>query len=173
MSKNVEIKARFNELDRGHLKARSLGAQFVGKDQQIDTYFNVPRGRLKLRQSSLSGNFLIPYLRPDALGAKNSQYVLLPVEDVAATKTLLGQMFGLRLIVEKERHIYLWENVRIHLDEVKNLGRFLEFEAVVDAAHSAETCKEQVAFLLKHFDIPETNLIAQSYADMMFARIKR
>jgi len=172
MSQNIEIKAVYPDLKKGQHKARALAAQFIGTDHQIDTYFNVPRGRLKLRESALSGNQLIPYLRPDEQTAKKSQYVLLPVQDPSAVKELLTRMFGIRLIVEKERHIYLWQNVRIHLDQVKNLGTFLEFEAVIDEEHAAEICREQVRFLLTHFEIPETNLLARSYADLLTERVK-
>ncbi len=167
MSQNIEIKARYPDLDQGRAKAEALAARFVGTDHQVDTYFKVPNGRLKLRESSLSGNFLIPYLRSDDSHAKDSHYVLLPVEQVAATRQLLTQMFGVQLIVEKERAIYLWQNVRIHLDRVKHLGHFLEFEAIVDEQHSESECRQQIAFLLKHFEISETNLIAQSYADLL------
>jgi len=33
--------------------------------------------------------------------------------------------------VSKRREIYLWHNVRIHLDAVTGLGSFVEFEAVL------------------------------------------
>ncbi|MHB2150140.1 class IV adenylate cyclase [Calditrichota bacterium LG25] len=167
MSQNIEIKAHFADLEKGRLKAEALGARFAGNDHQIDTYFKVERGRLKLRQSALSGNFLIPYLRPDDHSAKKSDYLLLPVENAQSARNLLAQMFGIRLIVEKERTIYLWENVRIHLDCVKGLGNFLEFEAVVDDEHSIETCQEQVQWLFKHFEIDRADLIGESYSDLL------
>ena len=47
---NVEIKARCSDLDRVRDRLIALGARVVGTDHQIDTYFQVPRGRLKLRE---------------------------------------------------------------------------------------------------------------------------
>ncbi len=167
MSQNIEIKAYYPDLNAGQQKAKTLQANLLGTDHQVDTYFNVPEGRLKLRESSLSGNMLIPYLRGDQTAAKDSDYILLPVSDVKTTKRLLEKMLGTRLVVEKVRTIFLWQDVRIHLDRVKQLGNFLEFEAMVDEQHPAEVCREQVAFLLKHFEISETNLIAESYADLL------
>ncbi len=170
MSQNVEIKARFADLETGRQKAEALGARFSGRDRQIDTYFKVPNGRLKLRQSSLSGNFLIPYLRPNRRQARDSQYVLLPVNNAETTLQLLRQMFGVRLVVEKERDIFLWQNVRIHLDRVKHLGNFLEFEAVVDEAHSTQQCHEQVRFLMAHFGLAPGDLVDRSYVDLLEAQ---
>ncbi|MHB2154198.1 class IV adenylate cyclase [Calditrichota bacterium GD2] len=167
MSKNIEIKARFDDLEEGRRKAQAIGARFFGKDHQVDAYFNVERGRLKLRASSLSGNFLIPYFRPDKYTAREADYLLLPVKDSASARDLLSRMFGIWLVVEKEREIYFWKNVRIHLDRVKGLGNFLEFEAVVDDEHTIETCQEQVQWLLKHFEIDRSNLIGESYSDLL------
>ncbi|NOX87926.1 MAG: class IV adenylate cyclase [Calditrichaeota bacterium] len=170
MSTNIEIKARFNDLTAARRKVEQLRARFVGTDHQIDTFFKTPNGRLKLRESSLNGNFLIPYLRSDKQKAKQSAYVLLPVEDVKATKTLLSQMFGIRLIVEKTRELFLFDNVRIHLDRVKNLGNFLEFEAVVDARHSSEQCRRSIDYLTDYFEISERDLVAGAYADLLMAK---
>ncbi len=37
------------------------------------------------------------------------------------------------VVVAKRRHLFLWEGVRIHLDEVEELGTFIEFEAVLES----------------------------------------
>ena len=34
-------------------------------------------------------------------------------------------------VVEKKRLLYMYDNTRIHLDEVKGLGKFLELETLV------------------------------------------
>ena len=167
MSKNIEIKARYPDLEKAENIARRLGAKFLGKDFQTDTFFNAPKGRLKLRESSLSGTILIPYLRSDQKEAKEARYVLLPVKDVSTTKALFSEILGERLIVEKTRRIYLLENIRIHLDEVKDLGNFLEFEAVIDAKHPEEESQATLDELLKKFGVEVEHLIAGAYADLL------
>lgn len=167
MSKNIEIKARYPDLGKAEDIARGLGAKFLGKDLQRDTFFNVPKGRLKLRESSLTGNILIPYLRSDQKEAKEARYVLLPVKDVSTTKALFSEILGERLIVEKTRRIYLLENIRIHLDEVTNLGNFLEFEAVIDAEHPEEKSQAALDELLEKFGVEVEDLIAGAYADLL------
>ena len=62
---NIEIKARYADLAKGRRIAEGLNAKWVGRDRQVDTYFRTREGRLKLRESSLSGTQLIPYRRAD------------------------------------------------------------------------------------------------------------
>ncbi len=133
MSFNIEIKARYSDLNLCESRTLLLSHSLEGTDHQTDTFYNVPGGRLKLRESSLYGNFLIPYIRSDKSGPKRSDYSLLPVDDIATTKNILKKMFGERVIVQKIRKIYLHENVRIHLDQVTGLGNFVELEAVIDS----------------------------------------
>ena len=67
---NVEIKARCDELDRIRNILKELRADFKGTDHQIDTYFRVPSGRLKLREGNIE-NYLIFYEREDQEGPSN------------------------------------------------------------------------------------------------------
>lgn len=86
---------------------KSINAERVGLDRQVDTYFTVPAGRFKLRESSLSGAQLIPYLRADEAGPKLSEYSVIPVSDAARVKNLLGSILGTDTVVEKVRR-YSW-----------------------------------------------------------------
>ena len=71
---NSEIKARLRDLEAAAEIARGLGAGDAGVEQQIDWYFRVPRGRLKLRRSSRTGDQLVIYLRPDEPGPRRADF---------------------------------------------------------------------------------------------------
>lgn len=165
---NIEIKARIDNPDKKRDIIKTLDHTSVGLDHQIDTYFKVTHGRFKLRESSLSGSYLIFYLREDLTGPKRSVYQKIPVDDAPGLKNLLKRMQGIHLIIEKKREIYLYENVRIHLDEVKNLGNFVEFEAVMDDRYNDQDLEtEKVNFLLKKLEIDEKDLISVSYENLI------
>ena len=51
---NIEIKARCQNIDRIRTLLNEAGAEFKGTDHQVDTYFKVNSGRLKLRKEILS-----------------------------------------------------------------------------------------------------------------------
>jgi predicted adenylyl cyclase CyaB len=161
---NLEIKARCADLAAARAVARRLGALRLGLDRQRDTYFRTRRGRLKLRESSLSGGQLIPYRRPDRRGPRRSDYRVIPVEDPGSLRELLTELLGHHRVVTKEREIHLLDNVRIHLDRVEGLGTFLELEAVFDGSEVQEVEQQaKVAFLMRELGISQADLIDTSY----------
>ena len=96
MGINIEIKAHCDDLESLKTKLLQLPVSYEGQDLQIDTFFNVPNGRLKLRESTLYGNILIPYLRPDRDGPKQSNYELIPVSDPQKVKILIVKILGIK-----------------------------------------------------------------------------
>lgn len=168
MSTNLEIKAYCSDLPKVESKVKKIDAKYLGLDQQIDTYFNTKKGRFKLRESSLSGSYLIPYIRPDQNEAKLSLYEKIVVSEVDRIKNIFGHLFGIHCIVKKKRSIYLYENVRIHLDDVENLGSFIEFEAVFDELNNDETLQQnKIDFLMSELGISKDSLISVSYENMI------
>ena len=55
----------------------------------------------------------------------------------------LEAALGVTCVVEKERRLFLFENVRIHLDDVAHLGCFVELESVLASPEGVETDAEQ------------------------------
>src|SRR5919202_66755 len=93
----------------------------------------VPRGRLKMREQEPGGAELIAYERPDAAQASESRYRIAPVADPHALREALDAALGTTVVVDKRRHLLLWDGVRIHLDRVDGLGDFVELEGVAPA----------------------------------------
>jgi len=163
---NIELKARYEDLGRLRERLMSLGAEGQDPERQIDTYFRVAHGRLKLRESLRSGAELIYYMRLDVAGARESHYDIYQVEDAEGLKTLLKRALGVQAVVAKRREIYLIGNVRVHLDKVQGLGGFVELEGIVD--HQAELfhVAEEVRRLEQTLGIAMDSLVKESYADL-------
>lgn len=169
---NVEIKARCHDTSSVREYLLSNRAEYKGLDEQTDTYFNVGKGRLKLRQGNIETN-LIYYERPDEAGPKNSIFKLVKVEDVAGLKSALVESIGIKVIVKKSREIYYIGNVKFHIDSVPGLGSFVEIEAGnMLADFSQEQLKQQCDFYVKEFGIKEEDLIEVSYSDLLLSDIK-
>lgn len=165
---NIEIKAKCFHPQKVEAFLLSNGARFAGLDHQKDTYFNVPSGRLKLRQGNIE-NSLIFYHRPNQQGPKQSDFSLSKVTDGTATEQLLAQALGIKVIVEKNRKIFFIDNVKFHLDEVPGLGSFVEIEAgnLADPSKTTEDLKVQCDYYMKAFEVADTDLIHHSYSDML------
>jgi predicted adenylyl cyclase CyaB len=167
--RNVELKARDDDPDRSLGACASLGAEDRGVLKQRDTYFNAAKGRLKLREQDGERPHLIAYERSDRPGRRTSRYRIVEVDQAEELKDALAAALGVRVVVVKERRLFVWESVRIHLDTVEKLGSFIEFEAVAPSDSDLSRESERVRFLRETFQIAENDLIATSYSDLLTA----
>lgn len=165
---NLELKARDPDPEATATRCRALGAQDRGVLVQRDTYFAARTGRLKLREHERGDAELIAYRRPDAIEPAQSGYVLAPVTDAAALSEALDAALGTVVAVVKRRRLFLWEHVRIHLDEVEGLGSFVELEALIGPeANTPEHAAEKVKRLRVELAIDDDALIAVGYSDLL------
>lgn len=168
---NVELKARDGDPQRTLARCLALGAQDRGILNQRDTYFVARRSRLKLREQGEDGAELIAWGRPDQVEAKESTYVLAPVSEPEPMAEALEYALGPPpVVVSKRRRLFLWDGVRIHIDEVDQLGAFIEFEAVLESgAGEAElaAAHEKLARLRAELHVEDDALVSGGYADLL------
>ncbi|HSC04689.1 MAG TPA: cytidine deaminase [Solirubrobacteraceae bacterium] len=162
---NVELKARDPNPEVTTARCLNLGAVDQGALRQTDTYFMARRGRLKLRSQDGGGSELIAYLRPDAADTSESTYVRAPATE--SVVEALGAALGKTVVVSKRRRLFVWEGVRIHLDDVEGLGSFIEFEAMLPDAGDLETARAKVARLCSELGIEDGALVSVGYADLL------
>jgi adenylate cyclase class 2 len=162
--RNVELKAVCADLLGAHEVCRALGAADHGVLIQRDTYFSVASGGLKLREESPGRPHLIQFSRADEAAARLSSYRVVFVDDAGAMRDALGAALGIRGAVAKRRHLFLWCDVRIHLDEVDGLGAFIELEAVAPAGSDLSLEYRRVAALRESFGITDARVCATGYA---------
>ncbi len=163
---NAGGQARCNNPESIRSYLLSHKAELKGTDKQTDTYFNVPNGRLKLREGNIENN-LIFYKRNNQAGPKSSHFNLVKVEDAIGLKEALTKSLGVKVVISKLREIYYINNVKFHIDEVPGLGSFVEIEAGnILADLTATQLKEQCDHFMKELGIRETDLVEISYSDM-------
>jgi adenylate cyclase class 2 len=167
--RNVELKARDRDPARSVALCEALGADDRGELIQRDTYFNVTTGRLKLREERNNSSHLISYVRADDLKERVSRYRIIEIEDAEGLKAALSESLGTRVVVSKRRRLFLWRDVRIHLDRVDGLGAFLEFEAVAHERSDLAAERKKVKHLREAFEIEAEDLIDRSYSDLVLA----
>ncbi len=163
---NVEIKAKSHNHDEIRTILKRKNAEYKGMDHQIDTYFNVNNGRLKLREGDIENN-LIHYIREDKKGPKQSNIILFKSSPNTTLKDILTAANGILTIIDKEREIYFVDNVKFHIDTVKDLGTFIEIEAIdKNGDIGKEKLLLQCEYYLNLFNIQKENLISVSYSDL-------
>ena len=167
---NVEFKAATNKLAELELLLQQHNPLFIGEDHQVDTYFNVSSGRLKLREGNIE-NALIHYEREDFAGAKSSHVLLYHHQPDKALKEILSKTLGIKAVVDKWRKIYFINNVKFHFDTVQGLGTFVEVEAIdkngnIGKEKLQAQCDEYAALL----GIEVKDFCSFSYSDMILQK---
>lgn len=168
--KNVEVKVLINDFRPILEKLKKIKAKYQGELRQTDTYYNCPVGRLKIREINNKFCELIFYQRPNTGEQKISNYEVITVNkrQMANLKKVLEIIFGEKIMVKKQRGLWIYKNTRIHLDRIKNLGNFLELETLVkgDLKKARKEYKE-ISILLK---LEKYKKYKKSYSDIILKK---
>ncbi len=191
---NLELKIRCPDeatLEALEERAHQHGAIYVHTLQQRDTYFNVPAGRLKLREWSAqedpqkasirtkkhhkvqeihengpSGAILIAYTRPNEESSRVSDYLISAIVNSTTFLPLLTTTLGTWRTIEKTRVLYRYGRTRIHFDRVTELGSFVELETEFAGSSSNDEIIAEHATVKKFLQLDLFPTIAYSYSDL-------
>jgi adenylate cyclase, class 2 len=164
----IEFKARMRDEKQVRAALKSLHPRVAGTDHQTDTYFHTSSGRLKLRQGNIE-NALIFYQRANAAKVRPSHVLLCEFSDLAQIRTIkrvLASALGIAAVVDKVREIYFVDNIKIHLDRVQGLGKFLEVEAFVKNGN-LRRARKQAGHIKDLFGVLPEDILAHSYSDLI------
>ena len=167
MNRNIEIKAKARDFLRQKRLAEEISETKLEILHQSDTFFRVESGRLKLRVFNENHGELIFYHRADTKESKTSQYQISPTNNPQILLETLASALGIIGTVKKTRYLYRIGQTRIHLDEVENLGSFIEFEYVLQSEETTEKGRQIVSELMKKLEIEDSDLIATAYLDLL------
>jgi predicted adenylyl cyclase CyaB len=167
MPANIEIKARVHDFAGLLEKAKQLSDTPCQVIPQEDTFFNCPQGRIKLRELGPQHGQLVYYIRQDITGPKLSEYKIFETNDPASLKLILAQAFGVRGVISKVRYLYMAGQTRIHLDDVKGLGKFMELEVVLRPEQTEAEGQAIAENLMQQLGIQQGDLIETAYMDLL------
>lgn len=164
--KNIEIKAKIRDYEKVKKLTEELCPTLVQIEHQEDTFFNTTKGRLKLRETEIN-SALIYYARKDSLEPSQSDIAISFIENPDTLKSVLSKSLGIRGLVNKKRILYKYAQTRIHLDDVKGLGKFIELEVVLKSDQTIKDGEIIANELMDKFDIQKTDLIDVAYIDLI------
>ena len=170
--KNLEAKFPLANHADAEARATALGYTRRAVLHQRDTFFRVANGKLKLREEN--GNaVLIFYHRDESGPLMLSDYEIVKVADPPRTLRILADALGSLAVVEKVRTLMMRDNVRLHLDQVANLGDFGEIEAVIADGDDPEQSRAAVNEILAALGVEKSDLIDVSYFEMLAKQTRR
>jgi predicted adenylyl cyclase CyaB len=167
MPTNIEIKARVHDMAALRSRAEGLSDTPVQVIPQEDTFFHVPKGRLKLRLLRPDFAQLVYYERPDQDGPKRSNYFIFETQNPTGLKTALTMALGVRGVVRKTRYLYLAGQTRIHLDDVEGLGQFMELEVVLRDGQTDAEGQSIAEDLMARLGVRKEDLLEGAYMDLL------
>ena len=85
---------------------------------------------------------------------------------------MLSNSLGLKVVVQKVRQLFLYYNVRIHLDRVEGLGSFLELESVVSKEVNRKAAEVNLQKIQKILNGLLSEPVPGSYADLLLRQEK-
>jgi predicted adenylyl cyclase CyaB len=167
MTRNVEIKARVVNLAALTARVEAIADDGPIVIEQEDTFFPSATGRLKLRKFSAAKGELIYYERPGRREPTECRYTRVETPAPDAVHDVLSRLLGVRGVVRKRRTLYLRGNTRIHLDDVEDLGHYVELEVVLSRGQTADEGTSVARDLMRRLGIAETDLVEESYIDLL------
>jgi predicted adenylyl cyclase CyaB len=170
MPKNYELKTFVKSIENIREAARKLVKNKKHKhykEFQKDIYYKTGKDRLKLRILNNETGNLIFYNRKERNKKRVSNYIISETKNFKELDEILKKLFDIFVVVDKEREIFIYDNIRIHLDKVKMLGSILEIEIIYDSFKGARKVMNE---LIEYFNLDEKDFIKESYSDMLIRK---
>jgi predicted adenylyl cyclase CyaB len=166
-ARNMEIKARVLDTGRLRATAEAMSDTVVEVLKQEEVFFAVSTGRLKLRIMGDGYGELIHYDRPDTDGPKVSHYLIAPTTAPEVLRTILSRVLPIAGTVRKQRFLYRVGQTRVHLDQVENLGDFVELEVVLRPDQTEEEGVFIAEDLMSRLEISRKQFVRKAYIDLL------
>jgi adenylate cyclase class IV len=145
---NLELKIKTDNFTEIKELLTDIKAEYKGILNQRDVYYQSISGLLKLRTVNGSQE-LIRYDRDESGENRFSDYHVMHITAPDAEK-FFNEVLTTETVIEKKRELYIFNNTRIHLDTVTDLGNFLELETlVISDKDDAEKRFAEIVALLK------------------------
>lgn len=170
MPRNIEIKARVEDLDELARKAAQMADEGPVVIEQDDTFFDCPNVRLKLRVLSPQEGELNFCRRPDHARPKESFYLRSPILAPDSLREALSAAYGSAGRVRKKRTLYLVGRTRVHLDLVEGPGSFMELEVVLRDDEATGDAQGEAARLMQALGVSPGQLVEAAYVDLLLRR---
>jgi predicted adenylyl cyclase CyaB len=166
---NLEIKVPVSNEDVLK-KIATIDTRPFGLLHQVDTYFSVGKKRLKLREED-DQSYLVSYTRPNSPNSKFSRYhiIHIPTYLTALTKRVLALVFGVRVVVNKTRNLFICKHTRIHLDDVENLGKYVELETIFGKDFNEGELRNEHRSIIQALGLNTSASVSESYSDLLLS----
>lgn len=175
----IKVKIKPSQVDSVRKKILALGATLKEKIEERDVYFTAPhRDFIKtkecLRIRDRDGYLELTYKGPTTKTmAKEKQFwkseINIPLQSSKKEAEMLLESLNFAKVSEvvKKRERFVLVKQEITLDEVENLGWFLEIENTITDEKERQNALDGNVNLLKKLELDEKDIITHPYRDLV------
>ncbi len=176
----VEVKFRVDSLSDVRRNLLSIGAKKLCTIEEKDLYFNHPckdfaksDEALRIRVHS-DGTIILTYKGP-RMGSegKSREEINVKISSDEDMERMLERL-GFRKFLEivKEREVYTYENFTINLDQVRDLGSFVEIETLTTDSSLISNIVNAIADFAKKIGLDPSNIERKTYLELALEKLK-
>lgn len=176
----VEVKVSVEDPKQMERSIIELGATPIGIDAQADTYYNAPHRDFGKTDEALrirvqDGHSILTYKGPKMDDvSKTRKEVQVQIDDTENIGNILSSLgFFPVAIVTKKRKNFRIGDFYIALDEVRDLGNFMEVEITVKDPKNFREKVESIFKFMAKLGIKRESTIRKSYLEMMLEKNER
>jgi len=170
----IEVKASVDDPKQMERAIIELGATPIGIETQTDTYYNAPYRDFGVTDEALrirvqDGKSILTYKGPkmDSV-SKTRKEVETEINDIVGMGQILSSLgFFPVATVSKKRKNFRIGDFTISLDEVRNLGNFLEVERSVKDPRNHQEKVESIFKFIAKLGLKRESTIRKSYLEMI------
>ena len=171
----MELEMKF-KVERNYKPILELqGFKKLKEKHQVDTYFingDILEGKktwLRLREDKIKNSFSCDLHRLNSsFSTEETEVALSSVDDINKMKKIIEFLgYSVQCIVDKERQIYVKDDIEIALDTVQGLGNFLEIE--INGEENIENLT-RLKSTAKRLGLPLSKQIKNGYPNLLQLR---
>jgi adenylate cyclase, class 2 len=170
----IELKVRVPDLAPIRERLREQDADQTDRTHEHDVYYNAPHRDFGITDEALRVRYshdrvIVTYKGAKVPGFdfKAREEINVRIEDGPGFENILDRLsFRKTAVVDKVREYYRYEEASVALDEVKDLGFFVEIELTGDETSSA--AKAKINAIARKIGV-EGEAILSSYLEMLLA----
>ncbi len=170
----VETKLKIDGMEHIEELIKGLIGDYKGEKTEIDIYFDHPDthifdGGRALRVRDSDGKYRLTYKGPKKDDVTTSrEEIEIGIESASEMIKILGELGFYEICeVKKIRKTYLLEDLVITLDNVADLGEFIEVEGKASNDREFVEKKDEIFKLLKKLGLSTEEISKRSYLEML------
>ncbi len=171
----VEIRAKIKDVGSIKESLNKMGIQFIKNVKQIDRIFGHPKfldkenkiikGGLVVRIREINDSCNLEF--KEIVRQGGGFEIKAKLDNVDFGIELLEKLdFNEAFVISKTRDAYKYNDFEIAIDQVEQLGDFIEIEKVVSSREKIDKAREDCVKLLEQIS-PEAEITNEKYGDMM------